>query len=75
MRDGRGCPPTTPSVTPSSPLASAAEWESRSTEAGPLAKPGQRREGGGRRMGGAVKRVNRMMVVYGFGLRGARLRV
>lgn len=42
MKDGRECPPTTPS-TSLSPLASTVSAESRSTQAGPLAEP----EGGG----------------------------
>lgn len=64
MMAGDALPPT-PSLAST---LSAAEWESRPAQAGPLAEPSQPREVGV----GAVKRVNRMMVVYGF-VQGARL--
>ena len=51
-------------------IVSAAEWESRSAQAG-VGESSQQREVGV----GEVKRLNRMMVVYGFVLQGARLRV
>lgn len=61
------CPPIIPPIRPHRPHSLS--------QAGPLAEPGQA-EGGGRwelRGWGAVERANRMMVVYGIVLQGARL--
>lgn len=67
MRDGRICPPTTPPHLHC--LGSKAGISFHPDKTTCQARPV---EGGGSQ-GGAVKQVNRMMVVYGFGPQGARL--